>query len=155
MRTDTSSRSASSLAVIRPRVCRSSRIETRREARTSLTLHVSDPPLPSPHERLRLPRSAPGTWPTAAWSSVWPSSDDWEEFPGVSTSTRHFGGAANFDEIHFPTLGYSGLTLRLYELSHAAVVHLLVQQPHRHARPAAHGGRLRRRPRPVLRRRTA
>jgi hypothetical protein len=39
----------------------------------------------------------------------------WEEFPAVSRATRHFGGAANLDEIEFPTLGYAGLTLRLYD----------------------------------------
>ncbi|WP_327090569.1 hypothetical protein OIE66_08080 [Nonomuraea sp. NBC_01738] len=40
-------------------------------------------------------------------------SDDWEEFPGLATATRPFDGAASFDEIRFPTLGYSGMTLRL------------------------------------------
>jgi hypothetical protein len=40
---------------------------------------------------------------------------EWEEFPGVSRSIQAFGGAANFDEISFPTKGYSGLTLRLYD----------------------------------------
>ena len=40
---------------------------------------------------------------------------EWEEFPAVSRATRHFGGAANFDEIDFPTKGYTGLTLRLYD----------------------------------------
>ncbi|AWZ09356.1 MULTISPECIES: hypothetical protein [unclassified Streptomyces] len=39
----------------------------------------------------------------------------WEEFPGTSRATRHFGGAANFDEIEFPTKGAAGLTLRLYD----------------------------------------
>ncbi|MGW6704354.1 hypothetical protein ACWGDE_05620 [Streptomyces sp. NPDC054956] len=39
----------------------------------------------------------------------------WEEFPGISRVTRHFGGAANFDEIEFPTKGAAGLTLRLYD----------------------------------------
>jgi hypothetical protein len=39
----------------------------------------------------------------------------WEEFPAVSRAGRHFGGAANFDEIEFPTKGYAGLTLRLYD----------------------------------------
>jgi hypothetical protein len=38
----------------------------------------------------------------------------WEEFPAVSYATRHFDGSANFDEIVFPTKGFSGLTLRLY-----------------------------------------
>ena len=39
----------------------------------------------------------------------------WEEFSAVSRAGRHFGGAANFDEIEFPTKGYAGLTLRLYD----------------------------------------
>jgi hypothetical protein len=39
----------------------------------------------------------------------------WETFPGLSRASRHFDGAANFDEIAFPTLGTAGLTLRLYD----------------------------------------
>lgn len=39
----------------------------------------------------------------------------WEEFPAVSRASRHFDGGANFDEIDFPTRGYRGLTLRLYD----------------------------------------
>jgi hypothetical protein len=39
----------------------------------------------------------------------------WEEFPALSRASRHFDGAANFDEIEFPTKGFSGLTLRLYD----------------------------------------
>ncbi|MFG3440902.1 hypothetical protein ACGF0J_26915 [Nonomuraea sp. NPDC047897] len=42
-------------------------------------------------------------------------SDEWDEFPGTTISTRHFDGAANFDEIVFPTKGFSGLTLRLHD----------------------------------------
>ncbi|RVX43543.1 hypothetical protein EDD27_6228 [Nonomuraea polychroma] len=38
----------------------------------------------------------------------------WDEFPGHSVATRHFGGAASFDEITFPTKGFSGLTVRVY-----------------------------------------
>lgn len=43
-------------------------------------------------------------------------SDEWEEFPGVSVATRHFGGAASFDEIEFPTKGSSGLTVRVRDV---------------------------------------
>ena len=39
----------------------------------------------------------------------------WEEFPGVTRGSVHFGGAAHMDEIEFPTLGSSGLTLRLHD----------------------------------------
>ena len=38
----------------------------------------------------------------------------WEEFPAVNRASRHFDGAASFDEISFPTKGFSGLTLRVY-----------------------------------------
>lgn len=38
--------------------------------------------------------------------------DDWEEFPGRSVASRHFDGNASFDEVHFPTRGYNGLTVR-------------------------------------------
>ncbi|MFD7900397.1 hypothetical protein [Streptomyces sp. NPDC059743] len=39
----------------------------------------------------------------------------WEEFPAVSRASRHFGGGASVDEIEFPTKGFAGLTLRLYD----------------------------------------
>jgi hypothetical protein len=41
--------------------------------------------------------------------------DDWEEFPGTSTCVKVWDGAANFDQIVFPTKGYSGLTVRLHD----------------------------------------
>ena len=41
--------------------------------------------------------------------------DDWDEFPATSTCRPLFGGAGNLDEITFPTKGFTGLTLRLYE----------------------------------------
>jgi len=42
-------------------------------------------------------------------------SDDWYEFPGVSECWSVLGGAGNFDEVTFPTLGTGGVTLRLYD----------------------------------------
>jgi hypothetical protein len=41
--------------------------------------------------------------------------DEWDEFPSVSQARMVLDGTANFDEISFPTKGYSGLTLRLYD----------------------------------------
>ncbi|MEV0237337.1 hypothetical protein [Nonomuraea sp. NPDC050786] len=41
-------------------------------------------------------------------------SDVWEEFPGHSVATRHFDGGASFDEITFPTKGFIGMTLRVF-----------------------------------------
>jgi hypothetical protein len=42
-------------------------------------------------------------------------STDWDEFPAVSCTIIHLGGVANVDEIHFPTKGWSGLTLRTFD----------------------------------------
>ncbi|WP_329084032.1 MULTISPECIES: hypothetical protein [unclassified Streptosporangium] len=42
-------------------------------------------------------------------------SDEWEEFPGTSVCHGFFGGAGIFDEIVFPTKGFSGATLRIFD----------------------------------------
>ncbi|WP_405730332.1 hypothetical protein OG607_30430 [Streptomyces sp. NBC_01537] len=58
-----------------------------------------------------------GTWDvTNRWRTDFldPTSA-WEEFPAVSRASRHFEGGASFDEIEFPTKGFTGLTLRLYD----------------------------------------
>ncbi|MEV0385279.1 hypothetical protein [Nonomuraea sp. NPDC050643] len=41
-------------------------------------------------------------------------SDEWDEFPGESVATRHFDGGASFDEVAFPTKGFKGLTVRVF-----------------------------------------
>ncbi|WP_327306109.1 hypothetical protein [Streptomyces sp. NBC_01298] len=58
-----------------------------------------------------------GTWDvTNRWLADFLDADSgWEEFPAVSRATRHFDGAASFDEIEFPTKGFAGMTLRLYD----------------------------------------
>lgn len=58
-----------------------------------------------------------GTWDVAnRWRTDFlDPACDWEEFPGVSRASRHFGGGAGFDEITFPTKDMAGLTLRLYD----------------------------------------
>ncbi|TYB34289.1 hypothetical protein FXF50_28330 [Micromonospora sp. AP08] len=40
-------------------------------------------------------------------------SDDWDEFPGTSVAHSFFDGAGSFDEIRFPTRGFSGSTVRI------------------------------------------
>ena len=40
---------------------------------------------------------------------------EWYEFPGRCVARPIFGGAGNLDEIDFPTKGWSGLTLRLFD----------------------------------------
>lgn len=59
-----------------------------------------------------------GTWAVANRRLVAPltGNTEWDEFP--ATAVCHgilFDGAANLDEITFPTLGSRGLTLRLYD----------------------------------------
>ena len=40
-------------------------------------------------------------------------SDEWDEFPGTSVAHSFFDGAGSFDEIRFPTRGFSGSTVRI------------------------------------------
>jgi hypothetical protein len=41
--------------------------------------------------------------------------DEWEEFPGSSVCQGFFGGAGSFEEISFPTKGFSGATVRMFD----------------------------------------
>jgi hypothetical protein len=41
--------------------------------------------------------------------------DEWEEFPATLECRSLLDGAANVDEMTFPTKGFKGLTLRLYD----------------------------------------
>ncbi len=43
-------------------------------------------------------------------------SHDWDELPATSVMTRYLGGIANADEIEFPTQGWSGMTVRAFDL---------------------------------------
>lgn len=45
-------------------------------------------------------------------------SDDWDAFPATSVCHSLFGGTANVDEIVFPTKGFAGATLRLFDHEH-------------------------------------
>ncbi|MBY8876664.1 hypothetical protein [Actinacidiphila acidipaludis] len=58
-----------------------------------------------------------GTWDVAnRWRTDFlDEASAWEEFPGLSHASTHFGGGASFDEIDFPTKGFTGLTLRLFD----------------------------------------
>ncbi|MGS2616710.1 hypothetical protein ACVCAH_19590 [Micromonospora sp. LZ34] len=42
-------------------------------------------------------------------------SDEWDEFPGLSVARTFFAGAGSFDEITFPTKGFSGATVRIFD----------------------------------------
>jgi hypothetical protein len=42
-------------------------------------------------------------------------SDKWDEFPGVTVAHPFFDGNGSFDEIAFPTKGFSGATVRSFD----------------------------------------
>jgi hypothetical protein len=58
-----------------------------------------------------------GTWDSTQrrLREVLNGSDDWYEFPGHTRCWSIFDGAGNIDEVTFPTLGFSGMGLRLYD----------------------------------------
>ena len=41
--------------------------------------------------------------------------DEWESFPGTSRCEQRLGGLVNVDENIFPTKGFAGLTLRIFD----------------------------------------
>ena len=42
-------------------------------------------------------------------------SDDWDVFPSFETAQLLMGGTVSIDESDFPTKGFNGMTLRLYQ----------------------------------------
>lgn len=58
-----------------------------------------------------------GTWDVANRGLVarLAGSDEWQEFPGISTCHGFFGGAGSFDELVFPTRGFSGSSYRIFD----------------------------------------
>ncbi|NUU20709.1 MAG: hypothetical protein HOV68_04205, partial [Streptomycetaceae bacterium] len=60
-----------------------------------------------------------GTWDVAnrKLTRLFADRDEWEEFPGRATVRPLLGGLGNIDEITFPTHGWAGTTLRLYDLA--------------------------------------
>lgn len=42
---------------------------------------------------------------------------DWETFPGKSRVALHLGGVVNVDELELPTKGWSGLTVRAFDVA--------------------------------------
>ena len=58
-----------------------------------------------------------GSWSIANRRLLEPltGSDEWEEFPAHGVIRPVFGGSGNFDEVTFPTKGFAGLTLRLFD----------------------------------------
>ena len=58
------------------------------------------------------------TWTLQNWrlKARGVGSHAWEEFPATDCASVHLGGVANFDELRFPTKGWSGGTLRTFDV---------------------------------------
>jgi hypothetical protein len=56
-----------------------------------------------------------GTWNVTHRRLLAVGGVDWDEFTGTSTSHGFFDGAGIFDEMTFPTKGFSGATLRTFD----------------------------------------
>jgi len=59
-----------------------------------------------------------GTWNIVSrrLKKRWVGSDDWDVFPATFRSENRLGGVVNIDEGVFPTKGWSGMTLRTFNL---------------------------------------
>lgn len=59
-----------------------------------------------------------GSWNVAnrKLTRLFEGCDEWDEFPGHATVRPVLDGIGNIDEIAFPTRGWAGATLRLYDL---------------------------------------
>ncbi|MGN6104044.1 MAG: hypothetical protein ACTHU0_02975, partial [Kofleriaceae bacterium] len=45
------------------------------------------------------------------------NAEDWHEFPSVQRCELWMGGVVNVDEAEFPTLGFSGMSLRVFDVA--------------------------------------
>lgn len=59
-----------------------------------------------------------GSWNVAnrRLTALFEESDTWNEFPGRATVRPVLDGIGNIDEVTFPTHGFGGVTLRLFDL---------------------------------------
>jgi len=47
----------------------------------------------------------------------WVGSDEWDEFEGTSWCESRVGGVANVEQVDCPSRGFSGLTVRVFDLA--------------------------------------
>ena len=59
-----------------------------------------------------------GTWhcTNRRLKKRWVGSNDWEEFAGELSCSSYLGGVVNISEVAFPTKGWSGITVRAFNL---------------------------------------
>jgi len=58
-----------------------------------------------------------GTWEAAGrrLTEILAGSTEWDEFPATAVARVFFDGAGSFDLVDFPTKGWSGISLRLFD----------------------------------------
>ena len=66
--------------------------------------------------------------------------NDWTEFEGSSSCEPRFSGAANIDQIDFPSLGFSGLTLRTFDTAQRRWAIYWINSRDGLLTPPVHGG---------------
>jgi hypothetical protein len=59
-----------------------------------------------------------GTWEgvNRRLKQRWAGSDEWDVFPGGLRCESRLGGVVNIDEVDFPTKGWSGMTVRTFDI---------------------------------------
>lgn len=59
-----------------------------------------------------------GTWENVnrRLTKRWVGSNDWDVFPGRYTCESRLGGIVNIEQVDFPTKGWSGVTLRTFDV---------------------------------------
>ncbi|MCE9669840.1 hypothetical protein LY474_18750 [Myxococcus stipitatus] len=59
-----------------------------------------------------------GTWKSVnrRLKKRWVGSDEWDVFPNTVRCESRMGGVVNLDEVVFPTKGWSGMTVRTFDL---------------------------------------
>jgi quinol monooxygenase YgiN len=67
-------------------------------------------------------------------------SSEWDEFPATLRMTSHLGGAANVDEIAFPTKGWSGMTVRTFDHARRQWAIYWINSKSGHLQSPVHGG---------------
>ena len=67
-------------------------------------------------------------------------STEWDEFPAVSRMTPYLKGAANVDEIDFPTKGWSGMTVRTFDHARRQWAIYWINSNTGHLQSPVHGG---------------
>jgi hypothetical protein len=80
---------------------------------------TSPPPLPTPTGSVHDFDYFEGAWTAhqRRLQTRTPGSSDWEEFPSSLCMRLYLDGLATVDEIAFPTKGWSGLTVRTFDVA--------------------------------------